>query len=197
MTSFVDIVQKSGLAKVNEISKVKQQQSDGYSPATDYYKGVRESLVNTHKQGKQKSDLPNAQEITSCVAKWDNYQLMIDGYKKFWGKKNLIWFEPEVEHWQSGDVSIKVNPELGLYINGLQYFIKLYFKAEKLSKRKAELSLCLMNLTLPQESNGSSIIHAILDIRRNKLLPADAYNPSREIALKGEASYIQAIWGSL
>ncbi len=198
MTSFVDIVQKSGVSKARAVVKVKQQMADEYTPAKDYYKGVRESIVNVHRTGKSKSELPNAEEITTYSAKWPNYQAIVDGYKVFWGRKELVWFNPEVGNWISGDMNVKVNPELGLYINGEPYLIKLYFKKDPvLSKKKAELSLCLMNLILPQEINETQIIHAILDVNRHKVFISEGNNSETERALIGEASYIQAIWGSI
>lgn len=197
MTSFVDVVQKTGLPKFNALATIKRQMENGYSPSTDYYKGVREAIIETHKNGKQRESLPQAQDITIQEKKWVNYSIILEGYRKFWGRKDLSWFEPHPDVWTHGDTSVRVNPELGLYIKGIPYLIKLYFKAEQLSKKKADLSLSLMNLSLPKELNDVSITYAILDIRQHNLFSSTLLDPNSAIALKGEAAYISEIWKDL
>lgn len=197
MTSFVDVVQKTGLPKLNALAAIKRQIEEGYTPGIDYYKGVRECIIKIHQRGKQREDLPKAREITSHDKKWVNYEAILEGYRRFWGKKDLQWFEPFSEHWIHGDLSVKVNPELGLYINGLPHLMKLYFKADVLSKKKADLSLSLMHQSLPRDLNGEPLTFSILDIRQHKLFSSTLLNPNSVLALKGEAAYICEIWKGL
>lgn len=43
LTDFVDFVCKSGSAKLTQVKKVKYR--DDYSPATDFYKALREGII--------------------------------------------------------------------------------------------------------------------------------------------------------
>lgn len=197
MTSFVDVVQKTGLPKLNALAAIKRRIEEGYAPRMDYYKGVRECIIKTHQRGNQREDLPQAREITSNDKKWINYEAILEGYRRFWGKKDLQWFEPYSDYWIHGDLSVKVNPELGLYINGLPHLIKLYFKADGLSKKKADLSLSLMYQSLAKDLNGEPLTFSVLDIRQHKLFSSNNLNPNSVLALKGEAAYICEIWKGL
>ena len=60
-----------------------------------------------------------------------NYPDVINGYKKFLGRKKLIWFQPPFKVWKIGELEIRLNPELGLEYNNQFYVMKLYFKDEK------------------------------------------------------------------
>jgi hypothetical protein len=85
--------------------------------------------------------------------------------------------------WSSGDLRVAVNPELCGEIGGDIHAIKLYFRAEPLSKARSDVALALL-----QQAFGKKTSVGMLDVRRSKL-----FVPTREIAnldalLHGEAA---------
>src|SRR5438552_2034984 len=48
LTDFVDVVTRSGSAKVTKISQIKNRPA--YSPQTDFYKAVRECIVEMNEK---------------------------------------------------------------------------------------------------------------------------------------------------
>ncbi|MEZ4253048.1 MAG: hypothetical protein R3B99_32980 [Polyangiales bacterium] len=60
------------------------------------------------------------------------YEEIASAYKSWCGRKSLVWFEPPRAELRTGEVRMRLNPELGLMIQGAPHVIKLYFKPEKL-----------------------------------------------------------------
>ncbi|KAA5533678.1 hypothetical protein F0919_14165 [Taibaiella lutea] len=164
LTSFIDFVLKSGSPKKTCADKIKVQLSEPYEPAKDYYKRFREAVQELHSKGHDKKELdklignlPDKKVI--------NYGAMATGYKKFIGKKDITWFNPPKKDWIYGDLSIPINPEIGLEWGGDKYLIKLYLKSEQPSKDRIASVLALMKHAIPTKNH----IHALLDVRNSKL----------------------------
>ena len=49
LTDFVDIVARVGMQKITKITEIKHREP--YSPQTDYWRIVREHIVNNHING--------------------------------------------------------------------------------------------------------------------------------------------------
>ena len=113
-------------------------------------------------------------------------------YKQWCGKKQFEWVGTSLAYWSDGNLTIRVNPELGLRFNGELYLIKLYFKGEKPSKERLETMFYLLQSTLPRELMGAT--PGILDVRRGNL-----FSPTRPIEniqalLMGEAAAFRVMW---
>lgn len=196
LTSFVDVTAKTGLAKTNAILRLKEQHEAGYQPAHDYYKRIREGLIQYHQKGKMKSQFPTVDELTSNKGKIPHYAAILAGYQGFLEDKQFEWFNPFKAEWTYDKLVVKINPELGLVINGKPHVIKLYFKVEPLSKTKANLVLFLMDKELPRQRYGQDITYAILDTRHGNLILPSGDN-RRKLSLQtlqGEAAYIETVW---
>ena len=76
------------------------------------------------------------------------YPDLVNGYKKFLGKKAFSWFQPPKNFWQHGGLAVSVNPELGLELNDQRHVVKLYFKVEKLAKIKMDIVTHMMTQEL-------------------------------------------------
>ena len=135
--------------------------------------------------------------MTNNLNKQSNYQSVLNGYKTFWGRKTIIWFQPPTTIWNYNGLDISLNPELGLNINGTYHVIKMYFKADKLSKVKSELILYLMHQVLPAQVNGHNVIYGIIDVRNSNHIIPNGFNAKTIAALQGEAQYINTAWPSL
>jgi hypothetical protein len=195
LTDFVDVVSRVGMQKITKISEIKHREP--YTPQTDYWKQLREHIIENHSGGGNKANLLSANQITQNQDKQLNYSAAIKGYRKFWGRKVLLWFQPPTLVWNCNGLDVSLNPELGLNINGNYHVIKLYFKADPLSKAKVDLILFLMHQALPLNIQGAPITYGILDVRRAKHLLPNGFSPKMIAALQGEAQYISTVWPGL
>ena len=87
LTDFVDIVSKSGRPKATKVIQVKERPE--YEPAFDFYKPLREHLIETHRTGQSKDHLFAVLSTLTNKTKLTHYPQLINGYKKWWGKKDL------------------------------------------------------------------------------------------------------------
>lgn len=198
LTDFVDFVASSGTPKLTKVRYVKGRPE--YHPALDFYRILRNALVAFHQEGsKDKSELDGIITNLTDEKKKKRYDTAIRGYKKFLGKKNYEWFTPPGKTWSPPDdksIEIKVNPELGLIINGESNLIKIYFKAETLSKRRAETILVLMQDALSDHCPPGCKM-GVLDIQRGKLHSVEHIDLSILPLLYGEADSFKTIWNNL
>lgn len=193
LTDFVDFVTRSGVTKQTKVRQLKNRPP--YSPATDYYKTLREGIVEMHRNQYSVALLERLCDNLP-PNKRENYPAVVEAYKKFCKQKNLDWFEPCVGQWTHNDLAIRLNPELGLHIGGVPYIIKLYFKADKISKEKVGLILQLLEEEFPQQTL-LGVQFGILDIQRSRLLTRDPRRPNLMPLLYGEATSLQTIWHNL
>jgi len=191
LTDLVDIVSKSGTPKATKVAEVKTRPD--YMPAFDFYKPLREAIIDTHQLMKGKKAILEFYSSLADQKKRTNYPPAIDGYRKWWGKKDLLWFEPPKASYASNGIEVAVNPELGLRINGTPHVIKLYFKAEPLSKLRVDLITVLMETVLrPKCKNGEKM--AVLDVRNAKLFLLSAPLAPTKAVVDAELAYISALW---
>lgn len=192
LTDFLDVVSKSGSPKATKVSQLKHRPP--YSPATDFYKTLREGLQSVHKTGKPKAALGSILTTTVDPKKHGNYQSVLSGYRKWWGKKTFLWFEPPNSNYLKSGVEIAVNPELGLEFNSQRHAIKLYLKEDPLTKLRIDLITGLMHHTLgPLGASGT--IMSVLDARRSRLISSPAPGGTAVMPMvDAELAYIAALW---
>jgi predicted naringenin-chalcone synthase len=95
--------------------------------------------------------------------------------------------------WASGGLEVTISPELWLEIEGQSKVIKLYFKAEKLSQHKVNLSLRLLDTTF-----GNLGHVGILDVRQGRLYEQTTEPPEGiDALLASEAAGLTALWNLL
>lgn len=191
LTTFVDFVLKSGMPKITVVRQFKN--GDPYQPAFDFYKAVREAIVDVHENAKPKKAL-DAVLVGLDPKKVQQYTAVITGHKKFIGKKTMAWFAPPTGVWSAGGLDVQVNPELGLDINGAKHIVKLYFKPESLPKKNVPIIVRLMEKSL---AYPSPVTFSVLDVRRAAL-----HSPSAAVAgldgfLLGEALNFAAIFATV
>lgn len=192
LTDFIDFVNKSGNQKMTQVRKLKNRPD--YEPFSDFYKVLREKIQQIHKKDLQKDELDNILKILTDDKKKSNYPELIEGYKKFWGRKKILWFQPPYKNWKVGDLEIRLNPELGLEYKNQFLIIKLYFKDEKINRSQIDQILTLMEYQLRAKIDEPEVKFALLDIRKSKLYIQK--NNSLELVplLLGEAKSFLEIW---
>lgn len=194
LTDFVDFVCKAGSSKLTKVKQIKGR--DEYSPATDFYKALREGIVSNHEAEGTKKDLNKIVAEITDPKKVKNYTHSIEGYKKFWGRKKITWFNPPFKHWKVGEVDVRINPELGLECDDKFYVVKLYLKNDKLSKDKIDQILSLMENQLRKKVE-QEVKMAVLDVKNGRLFVKEDDNLALLPLLEGEARSFETIWKSI
>lgn len=193
LTDLVDVILKTGMPKVTKVTQIKSRPD--YEPAFDYYKQLREAIIENHRKGGTKKEFQIVAGSVGNPKKEDNYGAAIVGYSKWWGKKDLKWIEPQREIYSKNGIDVIINPELGLDVDGQKYFIKLYLKSDPLSKNRADLILSLLGSVFSIEKK-KGIKMAILDVRNSKLF----VEPSKKVpvaVVDAELAYVAALWPSI
>lgn len=191
LTDLVDIVSKSGTPKASKVAQVKVRPD--YEPAFDFYKSLREKIIDLHRKGQDKRGLTAFLGSVLDPRKKTNYPEVVEGYKKWWGRKKIAWFEPPRAVYAQSGVEIFVNPELGLEIDGVPRLIKLYFKDDPLSKLRIDLITVLMELALRGECKNKEIM-SVLDVRSAKLFQLSAPVAKTKAVVDAELAYIATLW---
>lgn len=173
MTVFVDYLVKAGTPKQTVVKQAKSQASVDYDPSHDFWKVLRDGIVDMHKHGRPVATLAQLQASIAHPPKLNRYPAAIAGYKKWLGKKKTTWFAPPRGTFSSGGLDISVNPELGLEIttkNGQsqRHVIKLYFKETKPKKQMVEAAIALMAHTLGPKVKSNAEF-CLLDVERHTM----------------------------
>lgn len=194
LTDLVDVVSKAGTPKATKVAEVKNRKP--YQPATDFYKPFRDGLIVIHQKGKDKKGLLDLQNSLTDPKKIANYPDVIDGYRKWWGKKTISWFEPPRNTYGHAGIDVAVNPELGLVVDGKRHVIKLYLKADPLTKLRVDLITVLMEVSLRSKCQPDDIL-ALLDVRHGKLFTVSAQLKPTKAVVDAELAYVAALWPSV
>lgn len=194
LTDFIDFVSKVGSSKFSIVKTIHSR--GAYQPAFDFWRPLRDGIIDFHKFDKEKSELDRILIDLTDKKKINRYPALVESYKSFLGKRNIEWFEPPFKEWETNDLSIKLNPELGLDINGILYVVKLYFKTDPLSQMKADLILLLMNTKL-KKGDFKEVTFAVLDVERKKMFEKTKLDKIHLSLLEGEALNFINIWNSM
>lgn len=192
LTTFVDFVSKSGTPKITVVRQYKEQE---YQPAFDFYKAAREAIVTAHKNGNVTKALEGLLASLTDPKKVEPYAAIVQGHRKFIGRRTVQWFEPPTSTWTGGGIQVQVNPELGLVLDGTPHIVKLYFKAERLPKKNVAIVTRLMEKGLSKASGSATF--AVLDVRRGLLHAQVGAGPGLDALLLGEAMSFASILASL
>lgn len=191
LTDFVDIISRSGTPKAHKVAEVKNRPP--YEPAFDFYKAIREHITTTHEKARPKAALATVLDQLRDPKKVKAYPEIVKGYRKWWGKKALRWFPTRSELYSQHGIDIAVNPELGLQIDGKKHLVKLYFKAEQLTKNRIDIITHLMAVTLGQDAPQGTTM-SVLDVRNSRLISPTVPIPHLPAMLDAELAYIAALW---
>lgn len=195
LTDFVDFVIRSGSPKLTKVSEIKKRTE--YQPAFDFWKPLRDGIISFHRSHKpNKNALDVIMVSIADPKKIVSYPDSVQAYKKFLGRKRVTWFDPPSAEWQPAGLRVRINPELGLNINGIPHVIKLYFKKEDLSKKRVEIVLLLLQSTLRSRTKHNTQF-GVLDVQRAKLFATSEADVSLLPLLKGEALNFATIWDSI
>ncbi len=165
------------------------------TPRTDYWKPLRDRMARMHRRDEPMTVLD---DLCADVPerKKQRYRTAVAVYKRFLRNKTLHWFAPPKSTWRHGDLAVRINPELGLIINGTPHLIKLYFREERLTKDKVAGLVQLMATELGA-SQPANTVFSILDVPNNKLLTNQHYKPDLMPLVRGWALAFVQIYNEL
>ncbi|HSN98769.1 MAG TPA: hypothetical protein VLS89_10810 [Candidatus Nanopelagicales bacterium] len=193
MTYFVDFVLKAGTPKLTGVREFKERKDELF---TDFYRQVRESIVDMHRGGKSDRVLDDFLAAQTDERRRRIYPGLVAGYRKFLASGKTTWFDPPLGTHRLGEVEVNVNPELGLVIDGKPHVIKMYFRGEPLSAKRLTVILNLLTNGLADVAAPGTVF-AVLDVRKAKLHTFKAGNPRLNVLLRGEAASFATIYSSL
>ena len=196
MTTFLDYIAATGTTRLRRIVDAKKQYGHDYSPATDFYGPLRKRIVQTFEEGWDPKHLEALLDEVTDPKKQGHYAACRKGLRKWagpTGKKKIVWNKPKKAVWQSGDLEVNISPELWLAIDGDLHIIKLYFKSDKLSQHKVNLSLRLLQTTVGKHGDVG-----ILDLPQGRLFTQTTEPPEGiDLLLASEAAGLATLWNSL
>jgi len=197
LTDFVDFASRSGTRQLTKVRELKAR--GAYNPAHDFWKRLRDGIVAYHSRGGPITQLDAIVTGLTDPKKRRRYLDAVANYKRWLGRKQITWFQPPRAVWSQGGLDVKVNPELGLDINGQRHAIKLYFKSDRLGKYKVDVVSTLMVDALQtwMRANPDTEL-SVLDIGNRKLFPSSRVNTGALVPLLiGQASMFVTIWNSI
>ena len=196
LTDFIDIVVKSGTPKATAIKTIKYR--GDYAPEKDFYKLLREEIVDLHRRAADKKELRGLLSKVKDDKKRANYPPAIAGYSRWWARQQFEWFDPPSAALARAGVELSVSPELGLRIGGLPHILKLHLKGESLPQNRADIINHVLEVALSDIAPRDALM-GVVDARRGKLLRPSGRTP-RDILdslVEAELGYIATIWRSV
>lgn len=191
LTTFVDFATAVGSTRLTKVRRAKSSYGEDYAPQKDFYKALREAIEDTFETGWSSADLKKKLSNISDPKKQKNYEACRKGINKWAGNKTFVSHPKKGDSWKSGELTVKVNPELDLSINGSRHLVKLYFKGEALSKPRIDVILHLLG------NGAGAATPAVLDVRRSKLYVPTVTRPGLGALLKAEAAAFSSLWQSV
>jgi hypothetical protein len=192
LTYFVDFVLKVGTPKLSGVKEFKEHR---YDHLTDFYKPLREAIVDAHEKGKPEKALDEFLATLTDERKRRIFPGLIEGYRKFL-RPSMKWFTPPHTTLPVGDLEININPELGFEIDGTPYLIKTYFRGEPLAQKRVGVVLGLITSALGPGRPGT--VFAMLDVKNSKLHTLkSAPSPRLGLLIRGEAAAFSTIYAAV
>ncbi len=193
-TDYIDFLSKSGISKSSKVKAIFNRAD--YHPSNDFYKSIREEIIDHLKNQKTKNDLYNFLDGMRHSKKYSRFHPLVEGYIKFIGRKKFEWIDPPSASWTYKHLSIKMNPELGIKLGDQKYIVKLYFKEQALEKNDVKVLLWMMEQTLCQ-GLFKGYKCALLDVERSKLRYFKKLESPMQALIEGEAECFIKLWESL
>ena len=193
LTYFVDFVLKVGTPKLSGVKEFKEHR---YDHLTDFYKPLREAIIDMHEKGKSDQTLDGFVTTMTDERKRRIFPGLVEGYRMWLHATPMKWFTPAHTVLPIGDLEININPELGFEINGRPTLIKTYFRGEPLAQKRINIVLGLISAALGPTRPGTYF--AMLDVKNARLHPMKTLpNPRLGLLLRGEAASFSTIYASV
>jgi hypothetical protein len=193
LTYFVDFVLKVGTPKLAGVKEFKEHR---YDHLTDFYKPLREAIIEMHEKGKPDKSLDELVASMTDERKRRIFPDLVEGYRKFLASKPMKWMTPPSAVLPVGELEINVAPELSFEIDGTPHIIKTYFRGEPLAQKRVQLVTNLMSAALGAGRPGT--VFGMLDVKNARLYTGkSAPNPRINLLIRGEAASFSTIYAAV
>ena len=194
LTYFVDFVLKVGTPKLSGVKEFKEHR---YDHLTDFYKPLREAIIDMHEKGKPDRVLDELLGTLTDERKRRIFPGLVESYRKFQrSSRSMKWFTPPHTTLTVDGLEININPELGFEIDGTPHLIKTYFRGEPLSQKRVSVVLGLISSALAAGRPGT--VFAMLDVKNGRLRTLkSAPSPRLGLLIRGEAASFSTIYAAV
>jgi len=193
LTNFLDFTAATGTGRLTQVRKAKAQDGVPYNPATDYWRRLREQIREEFERGWAGAEsLRRVGVSSSDPKKQERYGECVKGLARWTRGKTFGRSRHRTGIWTSGDLTVSINPELTLEIDGQVTAVKLYFRGDPLAKPRVNTLLYLLDKGIPGKARP-----AILDVPRGKLIVETVRVPDLDIVLEGDAAQFLTMWQRL
>ena len=173
-------------ARIKAVADAKQ----GYEPAHDYYKGLRDAIQRGHEEGDLNAHLKQAIE-ESHPKRTDNYVACAQGYRRFVRKAGFTWIaKPRSRHWVGDRLRVRVSPEIYAESNGDDMVLRLVWSEASLSALGRRVMLHLVNDLYARDGWTGGLV----DMREGELFRPGQAVPSADAYLASEVAAFLALW---
>jgi hypothetical protein len=191
LNTFTRFVAASSRARIGVVREALRREGLEYDPAQDYWRPLRRTIVAAHRFGSGAAAIRSF--LPTDDRKADNYAVGKARYLEWLGDREVRWLGASARNWVSGELTVRVKPDLVMALDGMPHVVQLWCRKDSLGKRQADPILCLLSEThgLPGGTVG------ILDVQRGRFLGADCRSQGLEPLLAGEAASFAAMWHRL
>jgi hypothetical protein len=164
-------------------------------PHQDFYKPVREAMVCLH-QNDAEHELEDMLAALTVEREKRVFPKVVTGYRKFLqGFSSVHWFEPPARDLQLGPLEVRVQPELGLNLDGRPHVLKLYLRGDPLSMDRMLFTNELLRAAF--RTTWPGVVLGVLDVRRGRIFPMRPAKAEIMALLRAEAEGYYALAASL
>lgn len=177
------------------VNKAWRQSLQEYPVQGDYYKQVREGMVRVHKRGESLDALA---DVVSRVHhdKQPHVARVVKAYIQWCEGHVLEFFPARKGYWQAHGVDVRVNPELGLVIDGIPHLIKVNFTKSPVPVAEARIMTHLMHRVLAAQVPANCVM-AVLDLATGTLYGSTRPSPALDAVLEEHVAQVRVLWEQL
>jgi hypothetical protein len=192
LTSFIDYFIAQSPTKVSKVRAARRMMAgEGF----DHWLMFRRAAIDSLVAGGDKAVIRACVSAAGGTRAAQTYSECGNSLIRWIGRKSITAAAlPTGRIWSGPGLDVSVNPELRISIDTRpEMHLKLYFKAEPLSKRAADPMLRLI-----EQKYGRRTPAAILDVRRRRLHSGPVGNSTDlDLLLQAEARSFATIWVGL
>lgn len=193
LPTFVEFVFTAGKPRIQVAKTFKDHR---YDHLADFYKPLREAIIDTHAGGKPLSALDDFLRMLTDERKRRVFPGLVEAYRKWFHASPKRWIAPPRSMLPIGDLEIDIAPPLGFEIDGRPTFIYLHFSGATLAQKRVDVLLGFVSAALGPVMPTTQF--GLLDVGRSKLHTLrHPSNPRLGLLARGEAASFATIYAAV
>jgi hypothetical protein len=164
LQSFIAFTNASDRSRSNVLRRIREQSSAEYSPATDYWKRMRDAVKSDRRTSRDGSAV-FAAAADATEKKRDSFSRVATRWQEFlprWTDSRYV--PPQAGVADIAGLEVSVSPRfIEAWSNGFRERTFVYFNAAKLTQPTLDIALRVMQLAYPDEANTGAVL---LDVQR-------------------------------